>query len=88
MKERPPPATRLCAKHRASAKQKCGERNTQSGRGKAKQFCGRKGFALPRLNSDLAGFGFPPRRRVREECAADSFLDFLAASNKTRKVLK
>ena len=26
MKERPPRATRLCASHRASAKQKCGER--------------------------------------------------------------
>jgi len=50
----------------------------QFGRGKAKTiFAGGKDFALPRLF--FAGIWYPPRRRVREECAADSFLDFSAA---------
>jgi len=46
----------------------------QFGRGKAKTiFAGGKGFALPRLiliqNGDIRVS--PPRRRAREECAAD-----------------
>jgi len=46
----------------------------QFGRGKAKTiFAGGKGFALPRLF--LFWAVLPPRRKVREECAAGS-LDF------------
>ena len=40
--KRSPRAPRPCAKHRASAKQKCGERNTQCGLGFAKLFSGEK----------------------------------------------
>ena len=48
----------------------CGGGEIQFGRGKAKTFfAGGKGFALPRLF--FAGIWYPPRRRVREECAAD-----------------
>jgi len=45
---------------------------------KQKLFCGRKRILLC-LGSFL-GRGFRRHRRVREECAADSFLDFLAAA--------
>jgi len=43
-------------------------------------FAGGKGFALPRLF--FAGIWCPPRRRVRKECAEDSFLDFGGLLNK------
>ena len=48
----------------------------QFGRGKAKTiFAGGKGFCFAQTNFfKTARFGFPPRRRVREECAADSLL--------------
>jgi len=39
----------------------------------AKLFCGRKGSQKRDWFFETAGFGFPPRRRVREECAADFF---------------
>jgi len=45
-------------------------------------FAGGKGFALPRLFFKTAGIWYPPRRRVREECAADSLLVLLDLSGK------
>jgi len=47
----------------------------QFGRGKAKTiFAGGKGFCFASANSFWRGF--PPRRRVREECAADFWAAF------------
>ena len=51
----------------------------QYGRDFAKLLCGREDSQNLESILFLAGFGFvlsPPRRRVREECAAGFFLDF------------
>ena len=60
----------------------CG--GAKCGRGKAKTiFAGGKGFCFAQTNFfKTARFGFPPRRRVREECAADSLLVSLDLSRK------
>jgi len=62
---------------RGSALQVFGQAECKCNSDEAKQnyFCGRKGFALPRLIL-FETVGFVPRRRVRKECAGVSVLIF------------
>ena len=51
-------------------------------------FAGGKEFALPRLFFRRAGIWYRRAGRVREECAADSFLDFRRRASGFGKIFR
>ena len=65
-------ATHACVTHSFSKGEKRGTQyQYKYGRAKAKQNMREEGFAFARLMFlKFGGIGFPPRRRVREECGA------------------